>query len=959
MRFTLRFKLFAILLIATAAVLVLAVTSTLAERTIEQQVDSIRDTYLPKIRLRPRLQLAFDKLSRTMQSAAEARDADLLSPAAAEREDVGHVIADAHDALTASQVASLRNSVDAYYDAATSTTRRMIAGGGGEALTAQEQDMQTKKARVDSIIDSTTAFDEHQLDIAFDAASSEARQATIVRIIVGVASLVLLLAISLWIGSAFFANLGGLLAGLERFGRNELATPIPVTTRDELADVAVRANKMAEQLRALDSERTHLEWVRVGLSGLDDELRGELEPQEVADRAVAHLARYVHAAVGALYYGPAGGPWRLLGRFALPDGVDTPRSFAAGQGLVGQAAAGTELTVVEASDDRVLSLRSGLVAATPRATVLLPLHRGSGVTGVLELACVKPWRDVDSELLVAASRTIAIALDGATSRSATRSLLDQTRAQAAELARVGATLEQRAAELARASTYKSQFLANMSHELRTPLNAIIGFSEMLFDEAVPIDDATKHEYLGDILTSGRHLLQLINDVLDLAKVEAGRVEFFPEPLELTRIVGEVLAVLRSVSAKQGVEVVTDIAPAVERLVLDPGRLKQVLYNYLSNALKFTKAKGRVTVRARPEGNDRVRIEVVDTGVGIAAEQLGRLFGEFEQADAGARKAGGTGLGLALTKRLVEAQGGEVGVTSELGTGSTFFAVLPRSATPSELRAAATRLVEATGAPTILVVEDQAPDRDALVGALAKAGYAVEAVSTGREAIRRCESKRYDAITLDLLLPDITGLEILQQLRDGRNGSVPVIVVTVVAEHGAVAGFAVHDVLGKPMSDGALLASLARAGVSPTAGTNADDRRATVLVVDDEQASLKVMGATLERLGYRAQLEHDPLHALGVARDSVPAAIVLDLLMPGMTGFEFLDRLRESESARGVPVIVWTSKDLSADEHTRLKRGAHAVISKGKDGNARVVAELEAVLPPHVPRAPKDPRKVAS
>jgi CheY-like chemotaxis protein len=244
------------------------------------------------------------------------------------------------------------------------------------------------------------------------------------------------------------------------------------------------------------------------------------------------------------------------------------------------------------------------------------------------------------------------------------------------------------------------------------------------------------------------------------------------------------------------------------------------------------------------------------------------------------------------------------------------------------------------APTILVVEDELADRERLVSTLAHAGYAVEAVSTGAEAVERCEAHEYDAITLDLLLPDMNGLEVLQRIRDGRNGKVPIIVVTVVAERGAVAGFAVHDVLAKPLAESALLTSLRRAGVVLGRGP------ATVLVVDDDSASLKVMAATLNRLGYLAVCEQDPVRGLRVAAEQPPSAIVLDLLMPGMTGFEFLEQLRASPAARGIPVIVWTSKDLTPDERARLRSSARTVVAKGTEGHARVLAELASALPNH-------------
>jgi len=228
-----------------------------------------------------------------------------------------------------------------------------------------------------------------------------------------------------------------------------------------------------------------------------------------------------------------------------------------------------------------------------------------------------------------------------------------------------------------ANRLKSEFLANMSHELRTPLNAIIGFSELIHNEKVgPISEEQK-EYLSDILTSARHLLQLINDVLDLTKVEAGKMEFRPERVDLAKVVGEVKGILRGLSSEKRIQVESQIDPSLPAVLLDGSKLKQVLYNYLSNAIKFTPPGGRVDLRFSPGGSGLFRLEVEDTGIGVKPEDMNKLFMEFQQLDSGAAKQHpGTGLGLALTKRLVEAQGGQVGFRSQYGQGSVFYAVLP-------------------------------------------------------------------------------------------------------------------------------------------------------------------------------------------------------------------------------------------------------------------------------------------
>ncbi len=388
--------------------------------------------------------------------------------------------------------------------------------------------------------------------------------------------------------------------------------------------------------------------------------------------------------------------------------------------------------------------------------------------------------------------------DGTLISSAIRDITEQ-KALEEELRRKSDEIAEQYRRVQEANRLKSEFLANMSHELRTPLHAIIGFAELMHDaKAGPV--STEHkEYLGDILTSSKHLLQLINDVLDLAKVESGKVELHPEPLELPQLVGEVTDVLRTLALQKRMRIEIDLDPSASAITADPAKLKQVLYNYLSNALKFTPDGGRVMIRARPDGTDMVRLEVEDTGIGIRPEDMPRLFVEFQQLDAGtSKKFQGTGLGLALTKRIVEAQGGQVGVRSAASGGAIFFATLPRAPrqpAPEALQP----LVVPAGAPRVLVIEDDARDQAWLIRTLGEAGYAVDLVATGAAALERCRDQEFAAITLDLLLPDGFGREVLAAIRaDGPNRTTPVILVSVVADHEVAFGADVQDALTKPV-----------------------------------------------------------------------------------------------------------------------------------------------------------------
>jgi signal transduction histidine kinase/DNA-binding response OmpR family regulator/HAMP domain-containing protein len=959
MRFTLRVKLLTVVAINALALVVLVASGSFTAGQVEQHLNDIRDQYLPRVALRPRLHGQFERLQRALQDAAAAADSDLLAAARGHRDAFITELATPAGAIAPADAIALERALDDYYSSAHRVSSKMIDGDTGDRLGADIEDMQEKRERAAALIDRLTEFDEGELAAAFASATAAQRTASRLRLVISFACLVSVLGLSLWISRGVLRRLGNLTAGFARFGEGAFDNRIPIGARDELGEVAARANEMAEGLERLGEEQRRIDWIKSGRAGLAQELRGELEPAEVADRSVGFLARTLGAPVGALYYvdRDAGDRLELLGGYALGSSDEVPREVTRGEGLVGQAALETAVSVVTAPSGD-LRIRSAVVEGPAHAVVLVPLVHSGSVTGVLELAILEPWSDQHQELVLSVRETLTIAIEVACGRAATRRLLHEITDQAAvlekqrvslqrknaELVEARRGLELKAEELAAASRYKSQFLANMSHELRTPLNAIIGFAELMHDGVVAPDSPEHSEFLGDILTSGRHLLQLINDVLDLSKVEAGKLEFRPERTDLATLINEVLAILRTTSASKRIAIESSVEDEVAEVVIDPARLKQVLYNYLSNALKFTPEGGRVSIRALAESADQFRLEVSDSGIGIAEDDIGRLFVEFQQARGdGQPRQSGTGLGLALTRRLVEAQGGRVGVESELGKGSLFFAVLPRLAAP--IQAARDVAIDArpkpqalAGGPSVLVIEDDARDAAELVEALGRGGYSVEVATTGAEALARCGDREFDAITLDLLLPDMNGLEVLRTIRaSARNREVPIIVITVVAEPGAVAGFAVHDLLPKPVSKDSLLEALARAGVPR-------HQPGDILVVDDDPGSLKLMTTTLEQLGYETRSERDGESALGAARDRLPSAVVLDLLMPGMDGFEFLDRLRSDPGGRQVPVIVWTVMDLDAEQRARLRASAQAVVLKGNGGSAAVVTELETFLP---------------
>jgi signal transduction histidine kinase len=477
-------------------------------------------------------------------------------------------------------------------------------------------------------------------------------------------------------------------------------------------------------------------------------------------------------------------------------------------------------------------------------------------------------------------------------------------------------------QIQEANRLKSQFLANMSHELRTPLTAIIGFADLLQMGAVPHGAPQHHAFLGHIGSSGRHLLRLINDVLDLSKVESGKFEFFPETFDLSVLVKDVQDILHTEILRKHLRVIADIEQSLGNLVLDPARLKQVLYNYLSNAIKFTPEGGLIFVRAVASDAHHFRLEVEDTGVGIAASDLPRLFTAYQQLDAGStKKYEGSGLGLALTRRLVMAQGGSVGVRSTLGQGSVFHLVLNRVHGTDEPTFTEVEDVAATPTDHRLLVIHDGRDSPRLVAGLTAAGFRVDAAATGEQAVQHARHSEYDAISLGLLLPDQCGLGVLQKIRaEGLSRESPVVGMTMRAQAGAAATFAIADVLCKPIRTDEIVSAMARFRLP-------GKRPARVIVVDDDPIALDLMRATLKAIGIDAVCFLDGRDALRELDRLRPDAIILDLVMPEFDGFAVLDALQGIAAWRETPVFIWTSMVLTDADYSTLGLSARAILSK--------------------------------
>ena len=501
------------------------------------------------------------------------------------------------------------------------------------------------------------------------------------------------------------------------------------------------------------------------------------------------------------------------------------------------------------------------------------------------------------------------------------------------------SLERRNREVERANQLKSEFLASMSHELRTPLNAIIGFSDLLREQIAAQLNEKQQRHLSHISRGARHLLTLINDILDLSKIESGRLDLRLEKLSLPDDIEEVFTALRPLAAAKSLQLDVQIDRGLE-IRADRTRFKQILYNLLSNAIKFTPEGGRITVEAQAD-EAVLRLAVSDTGIGIPPDEIETIFESFHQAaetTKGVRE--GTGLGLAITKRLVEMHRGQIWVESTPGEGSRFFLKLPlRSVTPRrepETPAGETPL--RSDKPLVLVVEDEEPARELLAHYLEPEGYDVAWVSSGADALTRARQLQPDAITLDIRLGDSSGWEILHRLKkDPETAHIPVVVISVLDE--AQTGFALgaSDYLVKPIEKETLLTVL-REHISHSSSS-----ATKLLVVDDDTETRYLLAAMLEAEGYVTLLAASGRHALEILSQMSPAAILLDLVMPEMDGFEVLRRIKEDRLSRNIPVFILTAKDLTEEDLKRLSGTTRALFLKGDSWREALVAQLRQAV----------------
>ncbi len=785
--------------------------------------------------------------------------------------------------------------------------------------------------------------------------------------------------------------------------------------------VIAAATAASRDFRAL-----HLEgWLQSAAARLPRAIEGNQSLETLGDRALAFLCAALGARIGALFVTEADGSLRRIAGYALPPGEPAVDAIGPGQGLLGQAIRDRQILATSEIPADYYPIRSALGATRAQSIIVAPLHDGERVHAVVELGFLRRLQQRDTALLARVSEAIAVGLRSATDRERLAQLLEETQRQAeelqtqqeelrvsneeleeygrvlrdsqvrlesqhAELEQTNVQLEQqahilelqksdlseaqqalsaRAEELARLNSYKSEFLANMSHELRTPLNSALILARLLAENKAGNLTAEQMKFASTIESAGKDLLDLINDVLDLSKIDAGHADIHPEACNVRAAVEAVRRTFEPIAAQKNLRLRSVVAADVpQAITTDPRRLAQILRNLVSNACKFADA-GEITVSVTSAASEGVTFAVQDTGIGIAASQQAVIFEAFRQADGTIhRRFGGSGLGLSISRDLARLLGGDITVASAPGKGSTFTLTLPlvyrgtgaapplrltasaESPAPpaSHAAAASADMVRASVADdrerlgpnsrTLLVVEDDVRFAEILRDLARDMGFACVLVDSAEQALLAVRVFPVRAIVLDVHLPDASGLVVLERLKSQpETRHIPVHVVSVADYRHQALGMGALSYAMKPVARADLADDFARLAKELAPG----ERR--ILLVEDDARQRESMRSLLTAEGVEIKGVGTAAEALAALANETFDCLILDLTLPDITGYELLESLSRGNHRPLPPVIVYTGRHLSQDEEQALGRFSASIIVKDARSPERLLDEVTLFL----------------
>ena len=787
------------------------------------------------------------------------------------------------------------------------------------------------------------------------------------------------------------------------------------------SDLDQSFRKMTSSLRQARENARSADWLKSGLNDLNSVMRGEQSAPEIADKVLTYLVQHLSAGVGALYLlDDRAEELSLTATYALTRRKNLGDRFRLGEGLIGQAARERKAICLANVPADYLPISSALGESVPKVVVALPLLHGKRLIGALEIGAFAEFTDIQLEFLGLAQEAVAIGLSVSLSRQRLAELLEETQQQAEELRvqqeelqqsnveleeraqmlekqreniraknreiEVAAEdLRQKAYELERVSAYKSEFLANMSHELRTPLNSLMILSSLLMQNRDENLTEKQIEFATTIHAAGADLLNLINDILDLSKIEAGRIQFDCDEIRLDGLSDSIRTLFQPQADQKRLALTVAVAPGAPRVVsADSQRLHQILKNLVSNALKFTE-HGEVklhidvaSARENPLPAPALAFAVSDTGIGISADKQQAIFEAFQQADGSiSRKYGGTGLGLSISLELARKMGGDIRMTSAEGSGSEFILYLPLSATTASadvaapvrrhVPAAAAAVAAAPAAPaapvarvrqelpvtssvhedvfrpnpgdrSILVIEDDPDFAKVLQETIRERGFFVLVAESGEQGLELAERELPSAIILDVMLPGIDGWNVMRSLKDNpRTRHIPVHFLTCLEDKQKALGMAAIGFVTKPVDMEQLNE------VFEAIERSIEKSVKKLLVVEDDQDEAYSIVALLDDKDVEISVAPSGAEAIALLSSATFDCVVLDLGLPGMSGFDLLDHMQATERSRRVPVIIHSGRDLSEEDERRLRRYAESIVIKGAKSPERLLNEVTLFL----------------
>ncbi len=733
--------------------------------------------------------------------------------------------------------------------------------------------------------------------------------------------------------------------GVQAFGHGELGRRIEISTGDEIEALAVEFNEMAAKIGDAQATLEQKVTDRTGelstLIAVATTVNRTLNLQEVLDSSLAVIFEMMRCDAGFIRVLNPRGKLELKAARGVPKGFlaawEEAEVGPSSSTVAGRVAALAEPIVIV--DPQSSGAQSILIRAGFTSLASVPILSRSRVVGTLTVASrtLRRFSDNEVQLLASVGNQIGTAIENATLYQQAQESVKQLK----ELDRL-----------------KTEFLSNVSHEMRTPLTSIIGFSEILLDQMLGEISREQEEVLRGMNSSGYYLLEIINNLLDLSKIKAGKMEVRPHLFDFSEMMRSIDRTIIPLVTKKSLVLETEIDPALSKIYLDEAKLKQALLNLLSNAVKFTPSGGHVKTTARlVEVDSRQMLEcsVSDTGIGISAEALPRIFEEFQQVDASyTREYAGTGLGLAITKKFVEMMGGEINIKSKEGEGSIFSIVLPFSgaeavaaAPPSAPSPSAPPALVAAGPeptlaaeppegrPVVLVVEDDPTVSRLIALYLIQEGYRVEHAADGEEAIEKAREIQPFAITLDIMLPRQDGWEVLRKLKAlSSTRDIPVIIVSIIDNPELGFSLGAIDYLTKPIDRGALIESLRKYARKAVAR-----KPITVVLIDSDEQTSRTIREVLEEEGFG--VIHTPSAEEGtrLVVELQPDVLILDLMVGGIGAFEAVRRLKDHPTVRGIPIILATSRELTQPEKNLLEGQIREVLYKGSSLREDLKEEL--------------------